>query len=81
VRAPSDEGRGVISDADASEEERVKPLIECLRCGARRAEAQVEPDCPRCGYLGWACVSDLDERTRRLLRERPPEQRRLRRVA
>jgi hypothetical protein len=59
----------------------VKPLIECLRCGARRPQEHVQPDCPRCGYLGWARVADLDEHTRRLLRERPPEQRRLRRVA
>jgi hypothetical protein len=40
-----------------------------------------EPECPRCGYLGWAPAASLDERTRRLLRERPPYARRLRRVA
>jgi ribosomal protein L37E len=57
------------------------PSIECLRCGKRRADVRKDPDCPRCGYLGWARVTDLDERTRRILRERPPEQRRLRAVA
>jgi ribosomal protein L37E len=57
------------------------PSIECLRCGKRRADVRTHPDCPRCGYLGWARVADLDERTRRILRERPPEQRRLRAVA
>ena len=56
-------------------------LIECLGCGQRRTDSNHEPDCPRCGYLGWAPVSDLDERTRRILRERPPHQRRLRAVA
>jgi hypothetical protein len=59
----------------------VKPLVECLLCGEHRRDPQVEPDCPRCGYLGWARVADLDERTRRILRERPPELRRLRAVA
>jgi len=52
--------------------------IECLGCGQRRTDHTVDPDCPRCGYLGWAHVSDLDERTRRSLRERPPYRRRLR---
>jgi hypothetical protein len=56
-------------------------LIECLGCGQRRTDFTDQPDCPRCGYLGWAPVSDLDERTRRILRERPPHQRRLRAVA
>ena len=56
-------------------------LIECLGCGQRRTDFTHQPDCPRCGYLGWAPVSDLDERTRRILRERPPHQRRLRAVA
>ena len=38
-------------------------------------------ECPRCGYLGWAPSASLDEPVRRILRERPPEQRRLRLVA
>jgi hypothetical protein len=55
--------------------------IECLRCGERRAGLEHEPECRRCGYLGWARVHELDEQIRRRLRERPPESRRLRVVA
>jgi ribosomal protein L37E len=57
------------------------PAIECLRCGERREDHEHEPECPRCGYLGWARVHELDEQIRRRLRERPPESRRLRVVA
>ncbi len=59
----------------------MESLIECLRCGERRSDLRLEPECQRCGYLGWARAGALDERTRRLLRERPPETRRLRAVA
>jgi hypothetical protein len=55
--------------------------IECLGCGERRSELKQEPECPRCGYLGWACTAALDEGTRKKLRERPPESRRLRLLA
>ena len=55
-------------------------LIECLCCGERRSDALVRADCPRCGYIGWARTDDLNEQMRRILRERPPEQRRLRAV-
>lgn len=55
--------------------------IECLRCGERRADLEHEPECPRCGYLGWAKAMELDESVRKRLRERPPESRRLRIVA
>jgi ribosomal protein L37E len=55
--------------------------IECLRCGETRSDLSREPECGRCGYVGWARVADLDERMRRILRERPPESRRLRAVA
>jgi len=55
--------------------------IECLGCGERRASHLERGDCPRCGYVGWARVEDLDERMRRILRERPPELRRIRAVA
>jgi hypothetical protein len=57
--------------------------VECLRCGEnhelvrspwRRLQSG---HCPRCGYVGWAEAADLDELTRRRLRERPPESRRL----
>ena len=57
------------------------PTIECLSCGERRVEEQHEPECPRCGYLGWARTAALDESTRKKLRERPPAARRLRVVA
>jgi Zn ribbon nucleic-acid-binding protein len=56
--------------------------VECLKCGHRRAVRHGEPrsandECPRCGYVGWASSAELSERTRRLLRERPVERRRL----
>jgi hypothetical protein len=39
-------------------------------------------ECPRCTYVGWAPVSELDEPTRRALRDRPVDRRRrLRAVA
>jgi ribosomal protein L37E len=53
--------------------------VECLRCGKQRDYR--DDECPRCGYVGWAQADELDERTRRLLRKRPPELRRLRPVA
>ena len=61
--------------------------VECLRCGDRHPLPgsrwlQVrDSECPRCGYLGWAQSSELTEPVRRLLRERPPEARRLRLVS
>ena len=62
----------------------MEPLtVECLGCGTVRKYTQsfehdAEPECPRCGYLGWAPVESLTERDRRTLRVRPPERRRLR---
>ena len=53
--------------------------VECLRCGKERDYS--DDKCPRCGYLGWAASSELDEPLRGLLRERPPEARKLRPVA
>jgi hypothetical protein len=61
--------------------------VECLRCGeSRRIERSPwrilsADDCPRCGYLGWAPSIELTERSRRALRDRPIELRRLRVVA
>jgi Zn ribbon nucleic-acid-binding protein len=58
-------------------------VVECLRCGSHR-QAQhtplrkVNPECPRCGYVGWSPVEDLTERERGALRARPLERRRLR---
>jgi hypothetical protein len=57
--------------------------IECLRCGATRQVPAREHahldagECERCEYVGWALVADLTEKLRRVLRERPPERRRL----
>jgi hypothetical protein len=59
--------------------------VECLNCGHRRAaradryRAALD-ECPRCNYVGWAASAELSERTRRRLRERPVEQRRLRMI-
>jgi hypothetical protein len=58
-------------------------LVECLRCGTTRHAADTpmrhaHPECPRCGYLGWAPVESLTESEREALRTRPPERRRLR---
>lgn len=54
--------------------------IECLNCGKQRIlsgrGALQAGECPRCGYLGWAHATALDENTRRELRERPVEERR-----
>jgi hypothetical protein len=56
--------------------------VECLGCGYRRAVRSGErrsgrDECPRCHYVGWASTADLSENTRRLLRERPLDRRRL----
>jgi ribosomal protein S27AE len=58
-------------------------MVECLRCGdvrqvaARQGEHLRAGQCGRCDYVGWASVADLTEKLRRILRERPPERRRL----
>jgi hypothetical protein len=58
-------------------------MVECLRCGdvrqvrASKGENVDAGECNRCEYVGWASVADLTEKLRRLLRERPPERRRL----
>jgi hypothetical protein len=57
--------------------------VECLRCGDVReipthAGEHVDAgQCPRCEYVGWAFGTDLTEKLRQLLRDRPPERRRL----
>jgi hypothetical protein len=56
--------------------------VECLSCGYRRAvRAYGRPsaldECPQCRYVGWASSAELSEQTRRLLRERPLDRRRL----
>jgi hypothetical protein len=57
--------------------------LECLACGERRSKVDsvhshlATGECPRCGYVGWAPATDLTEYTRRALRDRPVERRRL----
>jgi hypothetical protein len=51
-------------------------MVECLNCGKRRELPETE--CPRCDYVGWAFVEDVDEALRRLLRDRPLADRRIR---
>jgi primosomal protein N' len=46
----------------------VRAMVECLSCGKQRE--QPEEECPRCSYVGWAYVEEIDEALRRLLRER-----------
>jgi hypothetical protein len=51
-------------------------MVECLNCGKRRDLPEAE--CPRCSYVGWAFVEELDESLRRRLRERLLAERRIR---
>jgi hypothetical protein len=51
-------------------------MVECLNCGKRREDPTRE--CPRCSYVGWASVADLNETLRRRLRERVLTDRRIR---
>jgi Zn ribbon nucleic-acid-binding protein len=58
-------------------------VVECLRCGSHRKTEpsplrKANPECPRCGYVGWAPAGDLSERERKALQARPLERRRLR---
>jgi transposase len=58
-------------------------VVECLRCGSHRKLSpnplrQANPDCSRCGYVGWAPVNALTVDERRAMRARPLERRRLR---
>jgi len=58
-------------------------IVECLSCGETRRVAPSRNhlqvgECPRCGYVGWAVTGELTELTRRELRDRPLERRRLR---
>ncbi|MGH3007995.1 MAG: hypothetical protein ACRDLM_01110 [Gaiellaceae bacterium] len=62
-------------------------VVECLRCGTSRiARRDVfkhfeAPECPHCGYLGWAPVLELTETERRRPRGRQHAGRRLTSVA
>jgi hypothetical protein len=39
--------------------------VECLSCGQFRPPPASRPECPRCGYLGWALSTALNEHDRR----------------
>ncbi len=62
-------------------------VVECLHCGTSRVAGRdrfnhlESPECPKCGYLGWAPVLELTEAERRVRRERPRNERRLPSVA
>ncbi|MBA2614753.1 MAG: hypothetical protein H0U90_03080 [Actinobacteria bacterium] len=55
--------------------------VECLGCGEARAvpsagHLRLNPgECPRCGCLGWAPSTSLNEPMRRRIRERPIDRR------
>ena len=51
-------------------------MVECLNCGKRRELP--EHECPRCSYVGWAMVEELNETLRKQLRERVLTDRRIR---
>jgi hypothetical protein len=50
-------------------------VVECLHCGTSRVARRDRfnhfeaPECPRCGYLGWAPVLELTEAERSAPRE------------
>jgi hypothetical protein len=42
--------------------------IACLACGDTRVVTGIETgECPRCEYVGWIPVKDLDDYTRRAI--------------
>ena len=58
-------------------------VIECLHCGTSRVARRDRfkhleaPECPECGYLGWAPLLKLTESERRAPRLRRRDDRRL----
>jgi len=62
-------------------------VVECLRCGTSRVAERdrfkhlESPECPECGYLGWAPVLELTEAERDRADEQPRTERRLPSVA
>jgi ssDNA-binding Zn-finger/Zn-ribbon topoisomerase 1 len=62
-------------------------VVECLRCGASRVARRNEfkhleaPECPECGYLGWAQVLELTDAERSAPGEQLGGERRLPSVA
>ncbi len=51
-------------------------VVQCLRCGTSRATQRDvfkhldAPECPECGYLGWAPAVELTDADRRRHRKR-----------
>lgn len=62
-------------------------VVECLRCGTSRVARRdvfkhfEAPECPACGYLGWAPVLELAEPERRQPRPRRQDEHPLTSVA
>jgi len=56
-------------------------VVECLRCGTSRVARRdifkhlESPECPNCGYLGWAPMLELTDAERRVLRAHPLDER------
>lgn len=61
--------------------------VECLQCGKTRVAHRdrfkhfESPECPECGYLGWAPVLEVKNAERRAPRGRRAAERRLPSVA
>ena len=55
-------------------------VVECLHCGTTRVARRDRfkhfeaPECPQCGYLGWAPVLELTEAERSAPQVPAPEQ-------
>lgn len=60
--------------------------VECLSCGSTRIARQNvfrrfdTPECPHCGYLGWAPLPELSKPERKQFRDNPLDLRALRPV-
>jgi len=66
----------------------VDPIaVECLQCGTTRVAHRdrfkhfESPECPECGYLGWAPVLEVEKNERRALPARQQADRRISSVA
>jgi ribosomal protein L44E len=66
----------------------VDPLVvECLQCGTSRVAHRdrfkhfESPECPDCGYLGWAPVLEVKKDEGRMPRKQRRDERRLPSVA
>jgi ssDNA-binding Zn-finger/Zn-ribbon topoisomerase 1 len=62
-------------------------VVECLQCGTTRVAQRdrfkhfESPECPECGYLGWAPVLEVKETERQAPRKRQQAEHRLPSVA